>query len=243
MKLYIETRNKFLKISVIVLLISLVMILKFKINELGYFLLGIFASTLIIAIQSNMAAKVEESKLLIDKLKKMRDLCYGFDKFYTFSVEIFSVDFEDDFCKYKKQIEELFRVNNEIGNIQDLKNSTKQQIKNINDKIFELQSNLFLIFKNFDSASKKMKILYFMEFYKIIREFNFEKLQDLIIHLGWELDSKEFYSKDYSENIERRMREIEYNTSLAVYNKTVEQNNSIEYKTLKKEFERFMKDK
>ena len=82
-----------------------------------------------------------------------------------------------------------------------------------------------------------------MEFYKIIREFNFEKLQDLIIHLGWELDSKEFYSKDYSENIERRMREIEYNTSLAVYNKAVEQNNSIEYKTLKKEFERFMKDK
>ena len=69
MKLYIETRNKFFKISIIILLISLITILKFRINELGYFLLGIFASTLIIAIQSNMSAKVEESKLLIDILK------------------------------------------------------------------------------------------------------------------------------------------------------------------------------
>lgn len=86
MKLYIETRNKFFKISIIILLISLITILKFRINELGYFLLGIFASTLIIAIQSNMSAKVEESKLLIDILKKMRDLCYNFDKFNTFSV-------------------------------------------------------------------------------------------------------------------------------------------------------------
>ena len=94
MKLYIETRNKFFKISIIILLISLITILKFRINELGYFLLGIFASTLIIAIQSNMSAKVEESKLLIDILKKMRDLCYNFDKFNTFSVDFFALDFE-----------------------------------------------------------------------------------------------------------------------------------------------------
>ena len=173
----------------------------------------------------------------------MRDLCFGFDKFYSFSVEIFSVNFVEEFQRYKTQIEELFRLNNEIGNISDLKSNTKQKIKKINDKIYELQSNTYLIFKNFDSATKKMKILYFMEFYKIIKEFNFEKLQDLIIDLGWELDSKEFYNKDYSENIERKMREIDYNTSLAVYNNKVEQNNAVEYKILKKEFERFMKEK
>lgn len=243
MKIYIETRNKFFRISIIVLLISLIIIFKFKIIELGYFLLGIFSSTLIITIQSDMSAKVEESKILIGKLKKMRDLCFGFDEFYTFSVEYFSVNFVETFQKHKKQIEELFKINNEIGNISDLNNNTKQKIKKINDKIFQLQSNLYLIFKNFDSATKKMKIIYFMEFYKIIKEFNFEKLQDIIIDLGWELDSKEFYKKDYSENIERKMREIEYNTSLAVYNNKVEQNNTIEYKTLKKEFERFMKEK
>ena len=86
MKLYIEMRNKFLGISAIILAVSLVVIFKFKINELGYFLLGIFASTLIIAIQSNMSVKVEESKLLIGNLKEIRDLCYKFDEFNTFSI-------------------------------------------------------------------------------------------------------------------------------------------------------------
>lgn len=243
MKLYIETRNKFLKISVIVLLISLVVILKYKINELGYFLLGIFASTLIIAIQANMSAKVEESKLLTDKLKRMRDLCYGFDEFNTFSLEFFSIDYEEAFYKNKKQLEELFRTNSEIGNILNLNKNTKQQIQKINDKTFELQSKLHIIFQKYESASKKMKILYFMEFYKIIKDFNFKELLTLIIDLGWELDSKEFYSKNYSENIEKKLRELEYKTSLAIYNKKVEENNAIEYKSLRKKFERFMDER
>ena len=64
-----------------------------KNESLGYFLLGVCISTIIITIQSNMAAKVEESRLLTEKLRKMYDLCFGFDKFYSFSIEIFDVDF------------------------------------------------------------------------------------------------------------------------------------------------------
>lgn len=137
MKLYIETRNKFFKISIIILLIALITILKFRINELGYFLLGIFASTLIIAIQSNMSARVEESKLLIDTLKKMRDLCYDFDDFNTFSVDFFVLDFENSFLEYKKKIETLFNLNSKLGNVSDLNNKTMKCLKPIrkNDKI------------------------------------------------------------------------------------------------------------
>lgn len=241
MKLYIETRNKFFKISIIILLISLITILKFRINELGYFLLGIFASTLIIAIQSNMSAKVEESKLLIDILKKMRDLCYNFDKFNTFSVDFFALDFEKSFLEYKEKIETIFNLNSKLGNVSDLNNKTMKRLKPINERLIKLQLDLHFIFKEFENQSNEMKIIYFMEFYKIIKEFNFEKFQKSISTLGWEIDSREFYKSDFDDDINNKIKNLEYETSMPVYNKRIEQNNAVEYKALKSEFEKYMK--
>lgn len=241
MKLYIETRNKFFKISIIILLISLITILKFRINELGYFLLGIFASTLIIAIQSNMSAKVEESKLLIDILKKMRDLCFNFDEFNTFSVDFFALDFEKSFLEHKEKIETIFNLNSKLGNVSDLNNKTMKRLKPINERLIKLQLDLHFIFKEFENQSNKMKIIYFMEFYKIIKEFNFEKFQKSISTLGWEIDSKEFYKSDFDDDINNKIKNLEYETSMPVYNKRIEQNNAVEYKALKSKFEKYMK--
>lgn len=241
MKLYIETRNKFFKISIIILLIALITILKFRINELGYFLLGIFASTLIIAIQSNMSARVEESKLLIDTLKKMRDLCYDFDDFNTFSVYFFVLDFENSFLEYKKKIETLFNLNSKLGNVSDLNNKTMKCLKPINEKMIKLQLDLHFIFKEFENQSNKMKIIYFMEFYKIIKEFNFKKFQKSISTLGWEIDSREFYKLGFADDINVKITNLEYETSIPVYNKRLEQNNAVEYKALKSKFEKYMK--
>ena len=241
MKLYIETRNKFFKISIIILLISLITILKFRINELGYFLLGIFASTLIIAIQSNMSAKVEESKLLIKILKKMRDLCYNFDKINTFSVDFFALDFEKSFLEYKEKIETIFNLNSKLGNVSDLNNKTMKRLKPINERLIKLQLDLHFIFKEFENQSNKMKIIYFMEFYKIIKEFNFEKFQKSICTLGWEIDSREFYKSDFDDDINNKIKNLEYETSMPVYNKRIEQNNAVEYKALKSKFEKYMK--
>ena len=64
MRFYIEKRNTFFKISILILIVSLILILKFNLETFGYFLLGIFASTTIISIECNMSAKVEEGKLL-----------------------------------------------------------------------------------------------------------------------------------------------------------------------------------
>lgn len=241
MKLYIETRNKFFKISIIILLISLITILKFRINELGYFLLGIFASTLIIAIQSNMSAKVEESKLLIDILKKMRDLCYDFYKFNTFSVDFFALDFEKSFLEYKEKIETIFNLNSKLGNVSDLNNKTMNRLKPINERLTKLQLDLHFIFKEFGNQSNKMKIIYFMEFYKIIKEFNFKKFQKSISTLGWQIDSREFYKSDFADDINDKITNLEYETSMPIYNKRIEQNNAVEYKALKSKFEKYMK--
>ena len=232
MKLYIETRNKFFKISIIILLISLITILKFRINELGYFLLGIFASTLIIAIQSNMSAKVEESKLLIDILKKMRDLCYDFYKFNTFSVDFFALDFEKSFLEYKEKIETIFNLNSKLGNVSDLNNKTMNRLKPINERLTKLQLDLHFIFKEFGNQSNKMKIIYFMEFYKIIKEFNFKKFQKSISTLGWQIDSREFYKSDFADDINDKITNLEYETSMPIYNKRIEQNNAVEYLSL-----------
>ena len=80
-----------------------------------------------------------------------------------------------------------------------------------------------------------------MEFYKIIKEFNFEKFQKSISTLGWEIDSREFYKSDFDDDINNKIKNLEYETSMPVYNKRIEQNNAVEYKALKSKFEKYMK--
>lgn len=116
MKFYLEKRNVFLKISIFILIVSLILILVFNFETFGYFLLGIFASTMIITIECNMSAKVEEGKHLIDKLKKLGDELYEFYEFESFSLDHFSVNFEDKYNKFKNKLEYIFSLNDSLGN-------------------------------------------------------------------------------------------------------------------------------
>lgn len=241
MKLYIRARNKFLKISIVVLLLALMMIFVFHMDVFGNFLLGIFASTLIITMQYDLSSKVEESKLIIDKLKKIIDFEIDFDEIYTFSLEYFTCNFEEKFAKYRKKLEVIFNLNNELGNISDLNISTKKDLNIIINKIDNLETDLYIIFKNFDSANKQMKIIYFIEFYNIIKRFNFNELFNYISHLGWKIDEKKFYQEDYKEKKQVKFKDTEYSTSISIYNTKLEKQNSIEYESLKKEFEKYMK--
>lgn len=241
MKLYLKARNKFFKLSVLLLIIALVLILKFNLLTFGNFLLGLFASTIIITIQYNLSSKVEESKLLINALKEARNLCFKFEEFNTFSVDYFAIDFEDRFKEFKNRLEYLFKLNQDLGNNTDLSKKTKKELKKINEKISKLELDLYFIFKNFNHQTTKLKIIYFMEFYKILKDFNFEELQNMISDLGWKIDSQEFYKSDFNKERKQKIKELEYITSIQVYNKKLEENNSIEYKSLKGKFERFMK--
>lgn len=241
MKLYLKVRNKFFKLSILLLVIALVLIFKFNVLTFGNFLLGLFASTIIIAVQYDLSAKVEESKLLISTLKEARDLCFKFHEFNTFSVEFFVLNFEDKFKEFKCKLEYLFKLNQELGNNTDLSTKTKSELKKINEKISKLELDLHFIFKNFDSQTNKMKIIYFIEFYKILKDFNFEELQDMISELGWKIDPQEFYKSDFNEERRKRIKELEYDTSIQVYNKKLEENNAIEYKALRGKFEKYMK--
>lgn len=239
MKLYIKTRNKFLILSIIILLVAFITIFIFKNAVLGNFLLGVFASTIIIAVQSSIAYKVEESKILIEKLKKMRDICFSFESFGTFSIEYYKLNFEEKYQEYKSKLELLFLLNKELGHISDLTYNTKKNIKDINDSILELELNLHIIFKNFNEQTFKYKVLYFMEFYNILKDFDFKVINNNISNLGWKIDSNEFYKSDYEEKIKSEKNNIEYKTSIQVYNKKIEENNSIEYKALKDEFKKY----
>lgn len=241
MKLYIKTKRKFLIISIFILLASLVSIFVFEKQVIGNFLLGIFASTIIIAFQADMASKVEESKLLIKSLRQIRDLCYEFEDFNTFSVDFFSLNFENKFKNFKNILNQLFSINSELGNLSDLNKKTEDELRNINEKILKLEMDLHFIFKEFDNQNKKMKIIYFIEFYKIIKEFNFNDLKHTVSSLGWKIDSNEFYKDDYIEKKKVTIDNMEYDTSIQVYNKTIESKNKIEYQALKNEFEKYMK--
>lgn len=241
MKLYIKTKRKFLIISIFILLASLISIFVFEKDVIGNFLLGIFASTIIIAFQSDMASKVEESKLLIKSLRQIRDLCYEFEDFNTFSVDFFSLNFENKFKNFKNILNQLFSINNELGKLSDLNKKTEDELRNINEKILKLEIELHFIFKEFDNQNKKMKIIYFIEFYKIIKEFNFNDLKQTVSFLGWKIDSNEFYKDDYIEKKKVIIDNMEYDTSIQVYNKTIESKNKIEYQALKNEFEKYMK--
>lgn len=240
MKLYLKTRNNFFKISILILIIAIVVIFKFDNEVLGNFLLGIFASTLIITIQYDLSSKVEESKLLICKLKRISDMCFDFRDFNTFSVDFFALDFEEKFCKYRDKINEIFNLNDELGNIKDLNKKTKNNLKIINMKIFKLEKDLYFILKNFENQNNKMKIVYFMEFYAILKDFNFDELKSMVIELACKIDFEEYRAHDYDTEKNRKLKYLEYETSIHVYNKQLEIKHSIEYKALKKKFETYM---
>lgn len=241
MKLYIKTRNKFLRISILILIIALIVIFKFNNGTLGNFLLGIFASTFIITIQYDLSSKVEESKLLIDKLKKISDICFDFNEFNTFSVDHFAVNFEKKLHIFKNKIEYIFNLNDQLGNIKDLNIKTKKDLNTIIQKIGDLETNLYFIFKDFDQQNKKMKIIYFMEFYHIIKEFNFEALDKMVTNLGCKIDSEEYFKRNYKEKKTTKFQYLKYKTSIQIYNTQLEEKHAIEYKALKNQFEKFMK--
>ena len=56
-----------------------------------------------------------------------------------------------------------------------------------------------------------------------------------------EIDSREFYKSDFDDDVNNKIKNLEYETSMPVYNKRIEQNNAVEYKALKSEFEKYMK--
>ncbi len=241
MKLYMKMRNRFFVISILLLLLSLLFLLRFKNATFGYFLLGLFASTVIITIQSNMSAQVEESKLLIDILKDMRDICTQMNLFCSISIDFYSADFEKEFYECKKELEKLFQLNIKLCSVDDLNFKTKKEIEKIKQEVLNLQMDLYFVFNNFKNASTKMKILYFIELYRILKEFNFEELRSIIIDLGYRLDSKSFFENGFQKTVERKTKNLKITTSLDIYNKTLEKNNAIEYKVLKDKFEKFVK--
>lgn len=238
MKLYIKTRNKFLIISLIIFIISVITIFILKNSVLGNFLLGVLASTLIIAIEANTSSKVRESELLIDKLKTMMICCLKFYDYKTFSIESFTLGFERKYKETKENLDMLFKLNNELICIGDLTRKTKEKLIEITSIISGLEMSLYIIFKNYDNQNDKFKTLYFIEFYKIINKFDFEMLSEKIADLGWDIDSKEFSTSDAKKEIENRIRKLEYATSIDVFNKKVEENNITEYKALKDKFDK-----
>lgn len=240
MKFYIKKRDTFFKISILILIVSLILLLKFNLQPLGYFLLGIFASTIIISIECDMSARVEEGKLLIDKLKKIRDKCYDFYDFNTFSVDFFALDFEKKYKEFKNKLEYIFDLNDDLGNISYLNKKTHESLNKIVIKILNLEKDLHFIFENFEKQNNKMRIIYFMEFYKILKKFDFNELSNMVSILGWKLDSREFYRDDFKEKKETIIQNMEYDTSIQVYNKKIESDNAIEYKALRSEFEKYM---
>jgi len=243
MKLYIKMKNLFLFLSILILLLSTLFLFKFKNEPFGYFLLGFFSTTMIITIQSIISAKVEESRLLIDKLKEIRDMCFDFREFNVFSVDHFACYFEEEYLKYKERLNRIFKLNDEIGNISYLNKKTRKQLKQINEELSQLQLDLHFIFQEFENQTVKMKIIYFMEFYKIVKDFNFRRFKDLISSLGVGIDYREFYRSDYEEEMNNRITNLEYGTSILVYNKTIEQKNALEYDALKNSFEQYIKKK
>lgn len=241
MKLYMKMRNRFFIISVLLLVLSLFCFLKLKNETFGCFLLGLFASTVIITIQSNMSAQVEECKLLIDKLKDMRDICIKLDFFCSWSIDFYLMNFTKEFYECKKDLEMLFKLNIELCSVENLKSKTKSEIDKIKQEVLELQLNLYFVLNNFENVSTKIKELYFIELYKILKEFDFKNLSTLINNLGYRLDSKDFFENDFQKIVERKIQNLKAETSLSIYNKSLEKNNAIEYKALKDRFEKYIK--
>ena len=238
MKVYIKMRNTFLKISVIIFILSIISIVLLKNEIIGNLLLGIMASTIIISIQSHLSSQVEESKVLIDKLKVIRDSCVTMNALTSSSIDLYILDYEKRFIEYKNELNRLFQKKNELANIGDIRKKLKKELNPIIDKISDLELDLYFILSRFEIQSDKMKVLYYIEFFKIVKQFNFSEIGLEISRIGWKLDPVDFYKKEFSEKMNHEKEKLEHNTSIEIYDKTLEEKNKIDYEALKEKFER-----
>ena len=134
MKIYKTSKKVFLFLSLLNLLIASTL-LYFKLNTFGIFMLGLFASTIIIYIQSYINYKIEISKAIIPYLKEINDLIFEIDFLGKRSLEDAIFQYEKKCANYKSCYYNLLGKISILNDYDFLDKDDKNCISNIYNSI------------------------------------------------------------------------------------------------------------
>lgn len=238
MKIYKKSKEIFLIISILTLIIA-VSCLHYKYFSFGNFMLGLFASSFIVYIQSFINYKIELSRILIPFLKEINKSLFEISFITNESLEDTIMNFPSNYYEIKENFEKLNSAIFTINDMKSLDKKSRNYFSIINTEIINLEKKVCLIFKYFEDSTKEEKRYLFIHLYKTLKEFNFEHIRYINFKLADRVDYKEYLSRSTAEKSNRIFDEIERNESKKVYIKFIKEQNKIEYHALKSDFDLF----
>lgn len=236
MKIYKKSKDTFFVLSILTLLTAMGC---FHYNKylFGNFLLGLFASSFIVYIQSFINYKIELSRTLIPFLKDIDNALFEIKNIIDDSLEYAILYFPDNYYKIKDYIEKL---NLAIFNACDIKSLSRKNKENLNlvkNKIIELGKETCLIFKYFDDSPKEDRRYLFINLYNILNNFDFGYIEQVIFNIADKVDFKAYLSRSTVEQSNHLFDEIAMKKSKKVYIEFIKNKYKIEYKALKSNFD------
>ncbi len=205
-------------------------------------MLGLFASSFIVYIQSFINYKIELSRTLIPFLKEIENALFEIEFITDMSLENNIMDFPDNYYEIKENFKKLNTAIFTINDMKSLDKKSRNYFSMINEEIINLEKKVYLIFEYFEDATKEEKRYFFMHLYKILKEFNFEHIRYINCKIADRVDYKEYLSNSAAEKSNRLFKEIERKESKKVYIEFIKKQNKIEYHALKSNFDLFEKN-
>lgn len=240
MKIYKKSKDTFLFLSILTLQIAIGCFI-YNNYLFGNFLLGLFASSLIVYIQSFINYKIELSRILIPFLKEMDNALFEIKFIIDESLDDIIMDFPDNYYEIKDNFERLNSAIFKASDIKSLNKKNKELLKIIKTEIVNLEKETYLIFKYFDDSTKEEKRYLFIHLYNILKDFNFIYIKKIIFKLADKIDFEEYLSPSSEEKSNSLFEEIERKESKKIYIESIKNQYKVEYKALKSDFDLFDK--
>ncbi len=236
MKIYKKSKEIFLIISILTLLLAFGC-LYYKLSALGNFMLGLFASAVIVYIQSYINYKIELSRILIPILKEIDSAIFELQYFYSDSLESKIHFYPSDFYELKDNFEKLGTAICTLSDTNYLDKKMQKLVQNLSEETKRLTKEIFLIFKYYDRVDKTEKKCLFIELYNKLKKFNFITFEKNLNQLADRVNFKEYLTRSSFEKYKNFTNDIEMEESKSIYMAYIKEHTLIEYKALEKKFD------
>ena len=241
MKLHRIYKRVFLILSIITLVGS-ILCFYFTWNSLANFLLGLFASTFIIFIESVISYNIELKNTLIPYLKEIDSSLFNIEHFAYYSLDLAIIDYDNSIKKVKKSFENLNTNLSILVDMNYLNDSLRDAIVNLNNMFVELYKRVYMIFRVYYEVDVIDKRFLYIELYNILQGVNSEnrghsKYRHSFYEIVNKVDFIEYIRINNLEVKEDIFNDIEMKVSKDIFLAKIKEKNRVEYKSLKSKFD------
>lgn len=236
-KIYKKSINIFLTLSILLIIVAIICFCQ-KWNTIGNFVLGLFASTLVVTIQSSINYKIELSKEIIPYVKEIRKSAINLASTSHSPFNRFILFYKDIVYETKNECENLINNISILNDMDTLKANIKEEVSKLYKEIIDFYDKVYLILLYFEDSDEKQKRYLYIELMKQISECNYEKIHDYCFNIAVKTDYDAFINVSSFKENEEHFRELKFKIPKELFINKIIDKNSVEYMTYKVDFER-----